>query len=317
MFQFLTRRVLRAVVALWGIVTIVFIVMRLSGDPVPLMLPPDASTAEMNRVRAEMGLDQPIPVQYVVFLGNVLRGDLGRSIHMRQPAIDIAIERLPATFELAVTAFVLAVVVALPAGLVSAAKRDSIWDNLAMFFALIGQSAPTFYIGIMLILVLGLQLGWFPVSGRGQGSWLNPTDWPTMLNHVFLPAITLGAFAMASIARLTRSAVLEVMRQDYIRTARAKGLNDVAVLVRHNLKNAAIPVVTIMGLQFGTLLGGAVVTETVFSWPGIGLLAIKSIGSRDYPIVQSSVLLVAAAFVLVNFLVDLAYSWLDPRIRYA
>ena len=317
MLQFLSRRVLRAVVALWGIVTIVFIVMRLSGDPVPLMLPPDAPTAEMNRVRAELGLDQPIPVQYLIFLGNVMRGDLGRSIHMRQPAIDIALERLPATIELALTAFALAVVVALPAGLVSAAKRNSIWDNLAMLFALIGQSAPTFYIGIMLILVLGLQLGWFPVSGRGDGTWLNPKDWPTMFNHVFLPAITLGAFAMASIARLTRSAVLEVMRQDYIRTARAKGLNDIAVLVRHNLKNAAIPIVTIMGLQFGTLLGGAVVTETVFSWPGIGLLAIKSIGSRDYPIVQSSVLLVAMAFVLVNFLVDLAYGWLDPRIRYA
>jgi peptide/nickel transport system permease protein len=317
MLKFLTRRILRALIALWGIVTIVFITMRLSGDPVPLMLPPDAPTAEMNRVRAELGLDQPIPVQYVVFIGNVLRGDLGRSIHMRQPAIEIAIERLPATIELALVAFALAVVVALPAGLISAAKRDSIWDNLAMLFALIGQSAPTFYIGIMLILVLGLQLGWFPVSGRGQGSWLNPADWPTMLMHVILPAITLGAFAMASIARLTRSAVLDVMRQDYIRTARAKGLNDVAVLVRHNLKNAAIPVVTIMGLQFGTLLGGAVVTETVFSWPGIGLLAIKSIGSRDYPIVQSAVLLVAMAFVFVNLLVDLAYGWLDPRIRYA
>jgi peptide/nickel transport system permease protein len=317
MLQFLTRRILRAVVALWGIVTIVFIVMRLSGDPVPLMLPPDAPTAEMNRVRAELGLDQPIPIQYLVFIGNVLRGDLGRSIHMRQPAVDIALERLPATFELALVAFGLAIVVALPAGLISAAKRNSIWDNLAMFLALIGQSAPTFYIGIMLILVFGLQLGLFPVSGRGQGSWLNVQDWPTMLWHVFLPAITLGAFAMASIARLTRSAVLEVMRADYIRTARAKGLNDYAVLVRHNLKNAAIPVVTIMGLQFGTLLGGAVVTETVFSWPGIGLLAITSIGSRDYPIVQSAVLLVAIAFVIVNFMVDLAYGWLDPRIRYA
>ena len=273
----------------------------------------DAPTSEMNRVRAELGLDQPIPIQYAVFIGNA-RGDLGRSIHMRQPAIDIAIERLPATIELALVAFLLAVVVALPAGLISAAKRDSIWDNIAMFFALIGQSAPTFYIGIMLILVMGLQLGWFPVSAR-PGKLAEPGDWGTMPGHVF--PVTLGAFAMAIIARLTRSAVLEVMRQDYIRTARAKGLNDIAVLVRHNLKNAAIPIVTIMGLQFGTLLGGAVVTETVFAWPGIGLLAIKSIGSRDYPIVQSAVLLVAMAFVFVNFLVDLAYGWLDPRIRYA
>jgi peptide/nickel transport system permease protein len=317
MLKFLTRRILRALVAIWGIVTIVFITMRLSGDPVPLLLPPDAPTSEMIRVRADLGLDQPLAVQYVVFLGNVLHGDLGRSIHMRQPAIDLALERLPATFELAVSAFVLAIVVALPAGLISAARRNSVWDNLAMLLALIGQSAPTFYIGIMLILVLGLQLGWFPVSGRGQGSWLNPGDWPDMLHHLILPAVTLGAFAMASIARLTRSAVLDVMRQEYIRTARAKGLNETTVMLRHNLKNAAIPVITMMGLQFGTLLGGAVVTETVFSWPGIGLLAIKSIGSRDYPIVQSSVLLVAIAFVLVNVVVDLAYGWLDPRIRYA
>ena len=316
MRQFLLRRLLRAIAALWGITTIVFVVMRLSGDPVPLMLPPDAPTSEIFRVRAEMGLDRPLYVQYLVFLGNLLQGDLGRSIHMRQPAMQIAAERLPATLELAIGAFLLAVVIAIPAGLVSAAKRNSLWDNLAMGLALIGQSAPTFYIGIMLILVLGLQLGLFPISGRGQGSWTVPGDWATMLRHIALPAVTLGAFAMASIARLTRSAVLEVMRQDFIRTARAKGLSDLPVLVRHNLKNAAIPVVTIMGLQFGTLLGGAVVTETVFSWPGIGRLAIQSIFNRDYPVVQAAVILVASFFVLVNFLVDLAYGWLDPRIRY-
>jgi peptide/nickel transport system permease protein len=316
MRQFLLRRLIRAVVALWGISTVVFIVMRLSGDPVPLMLPPDAPTSEIFRVRAELGLDQPLYVQYLVYFRNLLQGDLGRSIHMRQPAMGIAAERLPATLELALGAFFLAVVIAIPAGLVSAARRNSIWDNLAMGLALIGQSAPTFYIGIMLILVMGLQLGWFPISGRGQGTWLDPTDWPEMLSHMTLPAVTLGAFAMASIARLTRSAVLETMRQDFIRTARAKGLNDVSVLLRHNLKNAAIPIITIMGLQFGTLLGGAVVTETVFSWPGIGRLAIQSIFNRDYPVVQSSVILVASFFVLVNFMVDLAYGWLDPRIRY-
>jgi len=314
--QFLVRRAFRAVAALWGISTIVFVVMRLSGDPVPLMLPPDAPASEIFRVRAELGLDQPLYVQYLVYFGNLARGDLGRSIHMRQPAMQIAAERLPATLELALGAFFLAVVVAIPAGLVSAARRNSIWDNLAMGLALIGQSAPTFYIGIMLILVMGLQLRLFPISGRGQGTWLELGDWPTMLSHMTLPAITLGAFTMASIARLTRSAVLEVMRQDFIRTARAKGLSELFVLVRHNLKNAAIPIVTIMGLQLGTLLGGAVVTETVFSWPGIGRLAIQSIFNRDYPVVQSAVVLVASFFVLVNFLVDLAYGWLDPRIRY-
>jgi len=317
MRHFLLRRIIRAVVALWGIVTIVFITMRLSGDPVPLMLPPDAPPAEMDRVRADLGLDRPLAVQYLVFLGSVAHGDLGRSIHMRQPAIRIAAERLPATVELALVAFVLAVSVAIPAGLLSAARRSSLLDNLVMTLALIGQSAPTFYIGIMLILVLGLQLGWFPVSGRGQGSWLDPADWADMVGHVVLPALTLGAFAMASIARLTRSAVMDVMHQEYIRTARAKGLNERTVLLRHNLKNAAIPIITIVGLQLGTLLGGAVVTETVFSWPGIGRLAIQSILNRDYPVVQSAVLLVAGSFVLVNFLVDLAYGWLDPRIRYA
>ncbi len=317
MRQFLIRRLIRAIVALWGISTIVFIVMRLSGDPVPLMLPPDAPASEIERVRAQLGLDQPIYVQYVTFIGNVLRGDLGRSIHMRQPAIQIAAERLPATIELALVSFVMAMVIAIPAGLISAAKRNSLWDNLAMGLALIGQSAPTFYIGIMLILVLGLQLGWFPISGRGQGEWTNPADWPVMLKHTFLPAITLGAFAMASIARLTRSAVLETMRQDFIRTARAKGLNEVVVLTRHNLKNAAIPIITIIGLQFGTLLGGAVVTETIFAWPGVGRLAVQSIFVRDYPVVQAGVFLIAIGFVGVNLLVDVLYGYLDPRIRYS
>jgi len=316
MLQFLTRRILRAVVALWGIVTVVFIVMRLSGDPVPLMLPPDASTAEMNRVRADMGLDQPIVVQYAVFLGNVLRGDLGRSIHMRQPAIDIAMERLPATFELALVAFALAVVVALPAGLISAAKRNSIWDNTAMFFALIGQSAPTFYIGIMLILVLGLQFGLFPVSGRGQGSWLNIQDWPTMLWHVFLPAVTLGAFAMASIARLTRSAVLEVMRQDYIRTARAKGLPETTVLLRHALANAAVPIITVIGIGIALLIGGVVVTESVYAIPGLGRLTVDAVLARDFPTIQGVILLFSFVYVLINLLVDLSYVFFDPRIRY-
>ncbi len=305
MAQFMLRRLLRALFALWGVSTIVFVVMRLSGDPVPLLLPPDAPTSEIFRVRSELGLDQPLPVQYLVFFGNLLRGDLGRSIHMRLPAMQVASERLEATLQLALCSFVLAVVVAIPAGLVSALKRNSIWDNLAMGLALIGQSAPTFYIGIMLILIVGLKFGLLPISGRG--GWQN----------LVMPSITLGAFAMASIARLTRSAVLDISRADFIRTARAKGLNEASILTRHNLKNAAIPIITIMGLQFGTLLGGAVVTETVFSWPGIGRLAIQSIFSRDYPVVQSAVILVASFFVIVNFLVDLAYGWLDPRIRYS
>jgi ABC-type dipeptide/oligopeptide/nickel transport system permease component len=301
---FLVRRLARAVVALWGVVTIVFVLMRLSGDPVPLLLPPDAPRSEIFRVRAELGLDQPLIVQYAVFLANVAHGDLGRSIHMRVPAMQLAAERLDATIQLALASFALAVLIALPAGLISALKRDTLWDHAVMGFALLGQAAPTFYIGIMLILILGLQFGLLPISGRG--GWQN----------LVMPSITLGAFAMASIARLTRSAVLDVSRTDFIRTARAKGLNEASIITRHNLKNAAIPIVTIMGLQFGTLLGGAVVTETVFSWPGIGRLAIQSIYNRDYPVVQAAVVLMACSVVLVNFVVDLASGWLDPRIRY-
>jgi len=301
--RFLGYRLLRMLVAMWSVVTVVFIVMRLSGDPVPLLLPPDAPIAEMERLRHEMGLDRPILVQYGVFVNQAIRGDFGRSIHFRISALSVVWERVPATLELAFASFFCAVIVAVPAGIVSAIKRGTLYDNVVMGMALIGQAAPTFYIGIMLILVCSLWLGLFPTSGRGE--WRN----------VVLPAVTLGAFAMASIARITRSAFLEILRADFIRTARAKGLPEFRTIAKHTLKNAAIPIVTIVGLQFGNLLGGAVVTETIFSWPGIGRLAIQSIYNRDYPIVQSCVFLTAAMFVVLNFLVDLAYGILDPRIR--
>ncbi len=302
--RFLTYRLARMLVALWSVVTVVFIVMRLSGDPVPLLLPPDAPIAEMHRLRAEMGLDQPIFVQYGVFVRQALRGDFGRSIHFRASAVRIVWERVPATIQLALASFLCAVVVAIPAGILSAVRRGSAYDNAIMGVALVGQAAPTFYIGIMLILVFSLWLGTFPTGGRGE--W----------KHVVLPAVTLGAFAMASIARITRSAVLEILHADFIRTARAKGLPEFWTIVKHTMRNAAIPIITIVGLQFGNLLGGAVVTETIFSWPGIGRLAIQSIYNRDYPIVQACVFLTAAMFVLLNFLVDVAYGLLDPRIRH-
>ena len=300
---FLGTRLARALVALWLVSTVVFVVMRLSGDPVPLLLPPDAPRSEIFRVRAELGLDRPLLVQYGVFLGNVLRGDFGRSIHFREPAIKVVLGYLPASLELALTAFVLAALVAVPVGLVSAMKRNTIVDHVVMSTALVGQAAPTFFLGILFILVLSLQLGLFPTSGRG--SW----------RHLVLPALTLGAFTMASIARLTRSAVLEVLRADFVRTARAKGVPERAVVLKHTLRNAALPIITITGLQLGTLLGGAVVTETVFAWPGIGRLAIQSIYNRDYPVVQCTVFLSAAAFVVINFVIDLLYGFLDPRLR--
>ncbi|MBI3455436.1 MAG: ABC transporter permease [Candidatus Rokubacteria bacterium] len=302
---FLLYRLFRTLIALWLVSTVVFVVMRLSGDPVPLLLPPDAPIAEMERVRRDLGLDRPLPVQYAVFLRNVVRADFGRSIHFHQAAMEVALSYLPATFELGLAAFLIAVVVAFPVGVLSAVRRNSALDHAAMGLALVGQSAPTFFIGILLILVFSLRLDLFPTAGRG--------DW----QHLVLPALTLGAFAMASIARITRSAVLEVQRADYIRTARAKGVGESLVVAKHTLKNAALPILTITGLQFGTLLGGAVVTETVFSWPGMGRLAIQSIYNRDYPVVQSTVIIAAVLFILINLSLDVLYGVLDPRAREA
>jgi peptide/nickel transport system permease protein len=300
---FVAQRILRALIALWLVSTVVFVVMRLSGDPVPLLLPPDAPTSEIFRVRRDLGLDRPLLVQYGVFLSNILRADFGRSIHFRQPAFAVVRGYLGATLELGLTAFVLAALAAVPIGLVSAMWRNTLVDHVAMGVALIGQSAPTFFLGILFILLLALKADLFPTSGRG--------DW----RHLVLPALTLGAAAMGSIARLTRSAVLEVLGADYIRTARAKGVSEAVVVAKHTLKNAAIPIVTITGLQFGTLLGGAVVSETVFSWPGIGRLAVQSINNRDYPVVQCTVFLAAVLFIAINFLLDLVYGVLDPRVR--
>jgi peptide/nickel transport system permease protein len=300
---FLASRAGRALVALWLVSTVVFVVMRLSGDPTPLLLPPDAPRSEIFRLRTELGLDRPLPVQYAVFLGNLIRGDFGQSIRFKGSALAVVTERLPATLELGLTSFGLAILVAIPIGLLSAVYRNTLLDHAAMSLALVGQSAPTFFLGILFILVISVNLGLVPTSGRG--------DW----RHLVLPSVTLGLFAMASIARLTRSAMLEVLRADYIRTARAKGLAETLVIAKHTLKNAAIPIVTITGLHFGSLLAGAVVTETVFAWPGIGRLAIQSIYNRDYPVVQCVVLLSAALFVVVNLAIDALYGLLDPRIR--
>ena len=300
---FLAPKILRALVAVWLVTTVVFVVMRLSGDPVPLLLPPDAPTSEIMRVRHELGLDRSLPVQYAVFIGNALRGDFGRSIHFRQPALDVVRGYLGASVELGLTAFVFAALAAVPIGLISALRRNSLIDHAAMAVALVGQAAPTFFLGILFILLLSLKADLFPTGGRGTA------------RNLVLPALTLGAFAMASIARLTRSAVLEVLRADYIRTARAKGLAEMVVVAKHTLRNAALPIVTITGLQFGTLLGGAVVTETVFAWPGIGRLAIQSIYNRDYPVVQCTVFLSAVMFIVINFAIELLYGALDPRVR--
>ena len=300
---FLAFRAGRALIALWLVSTVVFVVMRLSGDPTPLLLPPVAPQSAVFRLRKELGLDRSLPVQYGVFLSNLVRGDFGQSIRFKGAALAIVTERLPATLELGLTSFGLAILIAIPIGLLSAVYRNTLLDHAAMGLALVGQSAPTFFIGILFILIISVNAGLVPTSGRG--------DW----RNLVLPAATLGLFGMAPIARITRSAILEVLRADYIRTARAKGLAETLVIAKHTLKNAAIPIVTITGLNFGGLLAGAFVTETVFAWPGIGRLAIQSIYARDYPVVQCVVLLSAMLFVVVNLAIDALYGLLDPRIR--
>ena len=305
MGRFLIRRVLRTLVVVWGVVTVVFIIIRLSGDPISLMVAPETPPEEIELVRDRMGLNDPLVVQYGVYLRNLVQGDFGTSIRFRQDALEVVVERIPVTLQIAAAAFAVAIVIALPVGVLSAVRPNSLIDQVAMVLALVGQAVPTFFLGIVLILVFAVRFRWFPTSGI-----------ESPLGYV-LPAITLGAFAMASITRLTRAAMLEVLSQDYVRTARAKGLRPSLVLNRHALRNALVPVVTIMGLQFGALLGGSVVTETVFALPGMGRLIVQAIGNRDYPVVQAGVFLIALAFVLVNLIVDLLYAVLDPRIRLA
>jgi len=304
MFQYLVRKVFHTLFVALGVVTLVFVALRLSGDPAATMLPGDATVDELTALRRTLGLDRPLYLQYAAFLSAAVRGDFGESFRHQQPAFGLVLERLPATLELAFAALVLAVVVALPLGILAAVYRGRAADVLAMSFAVVGQATPYFWMGIMLILVVSVELGWLPTSGRG--SWA----------HLILPAITLGTHFAASLARLTRTSLLEVLGQNFVTTARAKGLAEGSVILRHALKNAAVPVVTLIGLQFGTLLGGAVVTETIFAWPGVGRLAVQSIFVRDYPVVQAGVLVLALSFVALNLLVDLLYGALDPRIRH-
>ncbi|HTU03785.1 MAG TPA: nickel ABC transporter permease, partial [Candidatus Sulfotelmatobacter sp.] len=288
----------------FGVSVIVFLLLRLiPGDPVRLLLPPEATEQMVQETRRQLGFDQPIYTQYVLYLGQLLRGDLGTSIRFQRPVLDLVLERFPATLELTLVSMLVATLVAIPLGIVAAVKRYSRWDAGVMLGSLVGQSVPTFWMGIVLILVFAVQLRVLPTSGRG--SW----------QQLVLPSITLGAYMMALMARLTRSGMLEVLREDYVRTARAKGLPEYGVLVRHAFRNALLPVVTVCGMQVGALLGGAIITEAVFAWPGIGTLTINAIYMRDYPIVQATVLISAAAFVLINFALDLTYQWLDPRIQ--
>ena len=299
------RRVAQTALNLIGITVVVFWVIRLSGDPVLLMLPADASQQDIERLRQSLGFDQPVHVQLWRFMERVATGDFGKSLRFQEPALPLVLDRLPNTVLLALTALSISTLVAIPLGVLSAVRRNSSWDYAAMFVALLGQSMPIFWTGIMLITVFSVALDLFPSSGSGT------------LRHLVLPAVALGFFSTGRVTRLVRGGMLEVLGQDYVRTARAKGLAERGVVYRHALRNCLLPVITIVGLELGSTLGGAVVTEMVFAWPGVGRLIVSAIFARDYPLVQAAVFVVAAMFVLVNLAVDLLYAVVDPRVRYA
>src|SRR6185369_10056357 len=303
--RFTLRRLLLTIPVLLGVATLVFSLLHLvPGDPVEAMLGESASPQEIGRVRAQLGLDRPLYAQYWTFLKGVGRGDLGVSLRTNEPVAQAIATRMPATIELAIAAMCLAVVVAIPLGIIAAAGAGTGVDYAATTLALAGISIPNFWLGPLLAIVFAITLGWLPVSGSGT------------LAHLVLPAITLGAPLGAVLARMTRASVLEELRELYVLAARARGVSRARAILRHALRNSLIPIVTVLGLQLGSVLTGAVITETIFAWPGVGRLLIQSINFRDYPLVQGCILLIAVTYVAMNLLTDLAYGLLDPRIRY-
>jgi len=305
MTAYFLRRILIALPTLLGVVVLVFLMVRLApGDPAVLLAGEFATPETLEAIRARYGLDRSLPEQFFIYMGALLRGDLGESARSRRPVLEELKTYFPNTLELALAAILVAVLTGIPLGILAALRPGSGLDLSVMVLALLGVSMPVFWFGLLAILIFSVELGWFPVAGKGT------------LAHLVLPAITLGINATALLARMTRGTLLEVLSQDYIRTARAKGLAERVVIFKHALRNALIPVITVVGLEFGTLLSGAVITETIFAWPGLGQLLVGSILARDYPVVQGAVLLVATSFVLINLLVDLLYAAIDPRVRY-
>jgi peptide/nickel transport system permease protein len=311
MTRYIVRRLLYSILVLWGVTLIVFIALRLSGDPVQILLSQGNPTKEdIEALRHAMHLDLPLYQQYFSFISHAVRGDFGNSLVYKTPAFNEVMSRMPATLELAAVAYLFALLIAIPTGILSAAHRGGMTDFVSRFISLIGVSFPNFWLGLMLILLFGVHLRWLPVSGRGEGLRLS-------IESLIMPAITLGVVYAGTLTRLLRSSMLDVLQADYVRTARAKGLTESKILVRHALRNALIPVTTLAGLQIGFLLGGAVIVEVVFSWPGVGRLVVDSINKRDYPIVQAAVTLLAGILILTNLAVDLLYGFLDPRIQYS
>ena len=304
MLGYVVRRSAQSLLLVWLVTVVVFALLHLTpGDPASVILGENATPEQVQALRRSLGLDQPLVLQYARFLGRALHGDLGTSIRAQRPALEVVLERMPATLLLTAGAFSFAVLIGMPIGVISAVKRLSAWDHGSMALALLGQSMPGFWLGLVLITVFAVHLRWLPASGMGG------------VSHVVLPAITLGMFLIGLIIRLTRSSMLDVLGQDYVRTARAKGLAERIVVMQHALMNALIPVVTLLGLQLGLLLGGAVITETVFAWPGVGLTTVTAIHQRDCPVVQCAVLVSAVLVLSINWAVDLLYHYLDPRVH--
>ncbi|PYN07292.1 MAG: ABC transporter permease [Candidatus Rokuibacteriota bacterium] len=305
MRAYLLRRLWQSAVTLVGVSILVFVILRVvPGDPAKMLLPEGAPPSAVEELNRHLGLREPLWVQYEIFLRSVVRGDFGQSFQYRAPALRVVIERVPATIALAVAAMALTVVVGVSLGVLTAVRQGTPWDYGGTVLAVLGQSLPNFWLGIMLVLLFGVTLRWLPTSGFG--------GWASLV----LPSVTLAAFPTALVARLTRASLLEILGQEYIRTGRAKGLGERRVVLRHALRNATIPLLTVLGLQIGTLLGGAVITESIFAWPGMGKLVVDAIFFRDFPVVQTILILSATIFVVINLLVDLLYTVLDPRIRY-
>ncbi len=306
MLHFLFSRLLSTLIVVLGVITLVFLLIHLvPGDPVEVMLGESAQPADREALRQALGLDQSLWQQWWHYMSHLLQGDLGRSLHSQQPITEILWQRMPATAQLALVSLLVAILIALPLGSIAALRKNTVWDQGAMLFSLLGVSIPNFWMGPLLILLFSLTLGWLPVSGKESAL------------SIVLPALTLGTALAAILARMVRATLLEVLGEDYIRTARAKGLSEIAVIWQHALRNAALPIITILGLQLGTLLGGAVITEIIFSWPGLGYTLIESIQRRDYPVVQACVLFISLTYVIINALTDLLYAWLDPRVRFS
>lgn len=325
MARYILRRLLQMIPVLLGISTMVFALLHLiPGDPAAIFLGQEATPTEIARLRHVLGLDEPLPVQFGKFLLRLARGDLGVSITQNVPVRGLVLQHLPATVELAVAAMLIALVIAIPLGVIAATHKGSLVDLGSLVLAQLGVSMPVFWLGMLMIATLALKLHWLPTFGRGPaftealGALIRGDTSPILnsLEHILMPALSLGLMAAALITRMVRATMLEVLQQDYVRTARSKGIHERLVVYRHALRNALLPVITIVGLQFGALLGGAVVTESIFAWPGVGRLAVEAIGQRDFPVIQGTVLSLTLAFSVINLLVDISYAYINPRIRY-